>query len=97
MRATIVRRVAAAAIVAAMTAAMVPGGAAAADLVNRDDTAHVLRLHDGPTTIHTSIEGNTTRISVCSSCVIEVEGIGEIEVLPGTARVVIEDGVLRVE
>ena len=51
----------------------------AADLENHDDVAYDVKIHDGATT-RTSISSNSTRISVRSSCTIEVVGIGEIAV-----------------
>lgn len=70
--------------------------ALAADLENHDDVSYDVKIHDGATT-HTSISSNTTRISVCSSCTIEVVGIGEIEVDGSVDAVIIEDGEIFTE
>jgi hypothetical protein len=73
-----------------------PLAASAADLKNRDDVDYEVRIHEVATT-HSSIEGYTTRLSICSECRIEVVGVGEIEVDPSIDAVVIENGELRTE
>ena len=85
-----------AAAVLAVGAALTTGAALAADLENHDDTDYDIKIRDGATT-HTSIEGNTTRTSVCSSCTIEVVGVGEVEVDSSTDAVIIEDGAVYTE
>ncbi|MGF1627727.1 MAG: hypothetical protein ACFCVH_22835 [Alphaproteobacteria bacterium] len=80
----------------ALLALCVVSPALAADLRNRDDVAYDIRIHDYATT-HSSIEGNTTRLGVCTTCRLEVVGIGEVEVDESVDAVVIENGELRTE
>lgn len=68
----------------------------AVDLKNEDSSSYELKIHDGPTTTHSSIDGNTTRTSICSDCKIEVVGVGTIEA-SGDDVVIIKDGKLSVE
>lgn len=68
----------------------------AVDLKNEDSQSYDLKIHDGPATTHSSIEGNTTRTSICSDCTIEVVGVGSIQA-SGDAVVVIKDGQLSIE
>ncbi len=82
------------AIAAGLTA--VSAAAMAADLENHDDVSYDIRIIDGATT-HTSISSNTTRVSVCSSCTIEIDGIGAVEVDSSVDAVIIEDGEVYTE
>lgn len=68
----------------------------AVDLKNEDSTTYELKIHDGPSTTHSSIEGNTTRSSICSDCKIEVVGVGMVEA-SGSQTVIIRNGELIVE
>ncbi len=81
---------------ALLSALALPFTATAADLANRDSQSYDVKIHDIGTT-HSSIGGNTTQMSVCSSCRIEVVGVGEIQVESGDGVVVIESGSLRKE
>ena len=74
-------------------ALLIAGGASAVDLKNEDSTTYELKIHDGPTTTSSSIEGNTTKVSICSDCRIEVVGVGTIEA-SGDDVVVINNGEL---
>jgi len=69
----------------------------AADLQNRDSKSYDVKIHDGGSTTHSSIGGNTYRNSVCSSCRLEVVGVGEIDVESGDSRVTIQNGSLSKE
>lgn len=71
-------------------------GVFAVDLKNEDSSSYEIKIHDGPSTTSTSIEGNTTRVSICSDCTIEVVGVGTVEA-SGDAVVVIKNGELSVE
>jgi hypothetical protein len=66
------------------------------DLRNEDSTRYEVKIHDGASTLNTSIDGNSTQANVCSSCTIEVVGVGSIKV-SGSTRVVIKDGKLTRE
>ncbi len=83
-------------ILSLLCALALPFAATAADLANRDSQSYDVKVHDVGTT-HSSIGGNTTQMSVCSSCRIEVVGVGEIQVESGDSVVVIESGSLRKE
>jgi hypothetical protein len=50
-------------------------------------------VHDVGTT-HTSISGNTTKASICSSCEIEIPGVGSVKA-SGSDVVIIENGSVR--
>ncbi len=67
----------------------------AVDLVNKDSKKYEVKIHDAGTT-HSSIEGNTTKTSVCSDCEIEVVGVGKVKA-SGSEKVVIKDGKLSKE
>jgi len=76
---------------------LLPFAAVAADLQNRDSQSYDVKIHDGGSTTHSSISGNTYQNSVCSSCRLEVVGVGEIEVESGDSRVVIQNSSLSKE
>ncbi|OIO55883.1 MAG: hypothetical protein COX57_11990 [Alphaproteobacteria bacterium CG_4_10_14_0_2_um_filter_63_37] len=81
----------------AFAALVIPTTAmAAADLVNKDSRSYNIKIHDGGTTSG-SISGNTTRNSICWSCTLEVEGVGEIDITDSDSRVIIRDGQLEKE
>lgn len=75
---------------------LVAGAVCAVDLKNEDSSSYDIKIHDGPSTTSTSIEGNTTRVSICSDCKIEVVGVGTVEA-SGDTVVVIKNGELSVE
>jgi hypothetical protein len=64
----------------------------AVDLVNEDPRGYDVRIHTVGR-INTSINGNTTQMSVCSDCTIEVVGVGTIQA-SGSETVVIKNGSL---
>ncbi len=74
--------------------ALAAPAAIAVDLVNKDGQSYDVKIHDGPTTTHSSISGNTTQSSVCSDCKLEVVGVGTVEA-SGSDTVVIENGSVR--
>ena len=63
----------------------------AGDLRNEDSRRYEVKVYESSTTRNTSIEPNTTMLSICSSCEIEVVGIGRIK-LSGSERAVIKNG-----
>ncbi len=65
------------------------------DLKNEDSSAYELKIKDGAATTSSSIEANTTRVSICSDCTIEVVGVGEIAAA-GDQVVLIKDGALTI-
>jgi hypothetical protein len=70
--------------------------ALAVDLVNKDSESYKVNLIDGASTTRSSIGSNTTQMSVCSSCTIEVEGVGSVDA-PEGSTVVIQNGQIAVE
>jgi hypothetical protein len=69
------------------------GTAAAVDLKNEDAKKYDVKVEEGASTTSTSIEGSTTKVSICSECRIVVEGVGSVEA-SGSDVVVIKDGKL---
>lgn len=67
--------------------------AAAVDLKNEDSRKYEVKVEEGASTTSTSIEGNTTKVSICSDCKITVVGVGTVEA-SGSDVVVIKDGKL---
>ncbi|MBA2647820.1 MAG: hypothetical protein H0U81_13565 [Pyrinomonadaceae bacterium] len=63
------------------------------DLKNEDGRRYEVKIHDGPTTLNSSIDANSMQLSVCRDCVIEVVGVGTVKV-KGSVTVVIKDGKL---
>lgn len=81
----------------AATLVAAAGAASAADLQNRDGTAYEIRVRSGASTTHSSIEGGTRRLQLCSDCTVEVVGVGEAVVDASVTVVIIENGELRTE
>ena len=67
--------------------------AAAVDLKNEDSKKYDVKVEVGASTTSTSIEGNTTKVSICSDCKITVVGVGTVEA-SGSDVVVIKNGEL---
>ena len=67
--------------------------AAAVDLKNEDSKKYDVKVEEGATTTSTSIEGNTTKVSICSECKITVVGVGTVEA-SGSDVLVIKNGEL---
>ena len=67
--------------------------AAAVDLKNEDSKKYDVKVEEGAATTSTSIEGNATKVSICSECKITVVGVGTVEV-SGSDVVVIKNGEL---
>ncbi len=65
----------------------------AADLRNEDSAHYEVKVHESSTTRNTRIDGNSTSLSICSSCEIEVVGVGRIKI-SGSERAVIKNGKL---
>lgn len=72
--------------------------ALAVELRNEDSgKTYKVEIHEGAgMTRHSSINGSTTQASVCSSCEIEVVGVGKAKV-QGSQRVIIRGGKLTVQ
>lgn len=64
-----------------------------ANLRNKDSKRYNIKVIGG-VTVNTSIGGNTTRLNICSSCKIKVEGVGTIEVNSSDKVILIKDGKL---
>jgi hypothetical protein len=67
--------------------------ATAGDLRNEDGRRYKVKVHEGSTTRNTWIDGNSTMLSICSNCEVEVIGVGKIKV-NGSERAVIKNGKL---
>lgn len=68
-------------------------GTFAADLRNEDGKRYEVKVHEGSTTRNTWIDGKSSVQSICSSCEIEVVGIGKVKI-SGSERLVIKNGKL---
>lgn len=79
-----------------LTAVALATPALAVDLANKDSEGYKVNLIDGASTTRSSIGSNTTQMSVCWSCTIEVEGVGSVEA-PEGSTVVIENGQISVQ
>jgi hypothetical protein len=64
-----------------------------ADLRNEDGKRYEVKVHDGGTTRNTWIDSNSTIASICSSCEIEVVGVGKLRV-SGSDKLTIKGGKL---
>ncbi|HMS10721.1 MAG TPA: hypothetical protein PKE66_14640 [Pyrinomonadaceae bacterium] len=64
-----------------------------ADLKNEDGKRYEVKVHDGGTTRNTWIDGNSTVLSICSSCEIEVVGVGKMRV-SSSDKLIIKNGKL---
>ncbi|MEL6235069.1 MAG: hypothetical protein AAFR46_11730 [Pseudomonadota bacterium] len=88
------------ALLAMTTALVLAMPAGATSLINKDSERYDIAVNSGGGTMRTTINGKTTKSGVCpssaSSCKIEVEGVGEIEV-SGSEDVIIEDGELEAD
>ena len=69
------------------------GVVAAGDLRNEDSRRYEVKVYESSTTRNTSIEANTTVLSICGNCEIEVVGVGRLRI-SGSERAVIRNGKL---
>lgn len=67
--------------------------AIAADLRNEDSKRYEVKVYDGGTTRNTWIDGNSTTLSICSSCEVEVVGLGRMKI-SGSDKLTIKGGKL---
>ena len=65
--------------------------ASAVSLVNKDSKSYDIRVKGSSSTMTTSISGGTTKGSICSSCTIKVDGVGEVSA-SGSDKVTIKNG-----
>jgi hypothetical protein len=65
----------------------------AGDLRNEDGRRYDVKVYEGPTVRNTWIDGNSSVLGICTSCEIEVVGIGRIKIT-GAERAVIKNGKL---
>lgn len=61
------------------------------ELRNEDGKRYEVRVHEGSTVRNTWIDANSTTLSICSNCEIEVVGVGRIKI-SGAERAVIKNG-----
>jgi hypothetical protein len=64
-----------------------------ADLRNEDAKRYEVKVYDGGTTRNTWIDGNSTTLSICSSCEVEIVGIGRMRI-SGSDKLTIKGGKL---
>lgn len=67
-----------------------PAIAGAVTLHNKDSQSYDIRVK-GSSTMSTSIQGGTVKNNICSSCNIEVKGVGDIDA-SGSDYVIIQGG-----
>jgi hypothetical protein len=67
--------------------------ALAADLSNADGKRYEVKVYDGGTTRNTWIDGNSTTLSICSSCEVEIVGVGRMKI-SGSDKLTIKGGKL---
>jgi hypothetical protein len=84
-----IKQIAKTLMVLALFAASVFGG----DLRNEDGRRYEVKIHGSSTTTNTYIDANTTTLSICNDCEIEVVGVGRIRI-KGSERAVIKNGKL---
>jgi len=72
---------------------LLAGVVSAGDLRNEDGKRYEVKIHESSTTRNTWIDGNSTALSICGSCEIEVVGLGKIR-LSGAERAIIKNGKL---
>ena len=85
-------------LILATTIALTATSTLAGSLINKDSTSYDIAISCGGGTNKTSISGGTTKSGIlsssASSCTVEVDGVGEIEV-SGSDDVVIKNGKLE--
>jgi hypothetical protein len=69
--------------------------AQAVTLHNKDSRSYDIRV-TGSSTMSTSIQGGTVKNNICSSCNIEVKGVGDIDA-SGSDYVIIKGGELSLK
>ncbi|WP_310488552.1 hypothetical protein [Chamaesiphon sp. VAR_69_metabat_338] len=71
--------------------------ALATDLTNKDSKKYAVKVADVGT-LNTSIDSNTTSMSICSSsCTVTVVGVGSIKITGKEKVIVIKNGELSLE
>ena len=76
-------------IVLALTAALIALPATAGSLINKDSSSYDIVVKKSGGTVRTSIGSRTTKSGICSSsCTIEVDGVGEIDLSSGDDAII---------
>ncbi|WP_295618178.1 hypothetical protein [Chamaesiphon sp. GL140_3_metabinner_50] len=71
--------------------------ALATDLTNKDSKKYEVKVADVGT-LNTSIESNTTSLSICrTSCTVTVVGVGSLKITGKEKVIVIKNGALSLE
>jgi len=73
----------------------IPTVTSAASLQNRDSSSYDIRVKSSSSTSSSSINGGTVKSSICSSCEIEVKGVGTVSI-SGSDKAVIKNGDISV-
>lgn len=68
--------------------------ASAVSLQNKDSKSYDIAVKGSSSTMKSTIQSGTTKGSICTSCTIKVEGVGEVTA-SGSDRVVIKNGKLN--
>lgn len=68
-------------VMAATLAGVTP--ALAVDVVNRDTENHTIRVIESPSSTRYNVAPLSTQLSVCWSCKVQVDGLGEVDARPG--------------
>ena len=78
------------------TALVMTTSAHAVSLQNKDSVKYDIKVRSSSSTMSASIDGGVVKNNICSSCTIEVEGVGSIDA-SGSDKVVIRGGKLSVQ
>jgi hypothetical protein len=77
-------------------ALLTPTAAHAVSLQNKDSSSYDIKVKSSSSTMTSSINGGVIKNNICSSCTIEVEGVGTVDA-SGSDKVVIDGGKLSVK
>ncbi len=83
-------------IAVGISALMMSTGAHAVSLQNKDSSSYDIKVKSSSSTMTSSINGGVVKNNICSSCTIEVDGVGSVDA-SGSDKVVIKDGKLTVK
>ena len=79
-----------------VVALLVSSAAHAVSLQNKDSVKYDIKVRSSSSTMSASIDGGVVKNNICSSCTIEVDGVGSVDA-SGSDKVVIQDGKLSVK
>ena len=79
-----------------LSALTIATGAHAVSLQNKDSVKYDIKVRSSSSTMSASIDGGVVKNNICSSCTIEVDGVGSVDA-SGSDKVVIDGGKLSVK